>query len=57
MTYATLKIMLAANANETEALRKRHFYVVLPSGRWTRTLDAPPQGTVHVRGRIYRVQP
>lgn len=55
MTYKTLKLMLSANANETPELRARHYYIKLPSGRWCRTLDAPPHGAVHVRGRIYRM--
>jgi len=41
---------------ESERMEKRHYYVKLPSGKWTRTLDSPPKNAECVAGRVYKLR-
>jgi hypothetical protein len=57
MVWGSLRDVQASTKSEfVPALAGRHFFVELPSGKWSRTLDAPPKGAVHVRGRIYKIE-
>jgi hypothetical protein len=57
MTWNTLRdVQASTKAEFTPGLAKRHYFVKLPSGKWTRTLNSPPEGATHVKGRVYKVE-
>lgn len=53
MLWPTYRAVYDATRIEfTPTLAALHYFVKLPSGKWTRTLN-PPAGCVWVRGNIY----
>jgi hypothetical protein len=58
MTWETLNdVRNQTKVEFVPELAKRHCYVRLSSGRWTRTLGPPdPQTATHVRGNVYQAK-
>lgn len=58
MTWSTLRaVRLATKLEFTKTLARRHNFVQLPSGRWSRVLGAPGKCAKHVRARVYKMIP